>query len=148
VMPNFTVKDIRRTRFEGEFALENDPTYVPSDSEAAYLHKLKDTLTMLANDERHDNANPLQLPLADARRLYRKAEADSYAGSRRNLQMAKSMRTKQRAPRPKPHRHTLRTAPISLLRTKRPTSSASQRTSPSRRQIISRAMQRKHISAG
>jgi hypothetical protein len=91
VMPNFTVKDIRRTRFEGEFALENDPAYVPSDSEAAYLRKLKDTLTMLANDERQDNANPLQLPHADARRRYRK-------GSRRNLQMARSMRTKQRAP--------------------------------------------------
>jgi len=74
-MPNFTVKDISPGRFEGEFAIETDPAYSPNSSEAGYLSKLNETLTMLADDQRQDKANPLQPLLADARRDYRKAEA-------------------------------------------------------------------------
>jgi hypothetical protein len=75
VMPNFTVKDISPARFGGEFAIEPDPTHTPSGSEAAYLSKLKEILTMLADDERQDNTKPLQPLLAGARRQYRTAEA-------------------------------------------------------------------------
>jgi hypothetical protein len=75
VMPNFTVKDISPSRFEGEFAVETDPSHSPTASEAAYLTKLNEILTMLADDQRHDKTNPLQPLLVDARREYRKAEA-------------------------------------------------------------------------
>jgi hypothetical protein len=74
-MPDFTVKDISPARFGGEFAIETDPAHSPSGSEAAYLSKLKEILTMLADDERQDKKNPLQPLLADARGQYRTAEA-------------------------------------------------------------------------
>jgi hypothetical protein len=75
VMPNFTVKDISPARFGGEFAIETDPAHIPSGSEAAYLSKLKEILTMLADDERQDSTKPLQPLLAGARRQYRTTEA-------------------------------------------------------------------------
>jgi hypothetical protein len=75
VMPNFTVKDISPARFGGEFAIETDSAHTPSGSEAAYLSKLKETLTTLADDERQDNTKPLQPLLAGARRQYRTAQA-------------------------------------------------------------------------
>jgi hypothetical protein len=74
-MPNFAVKDISPARFEGEFAIEIEPTHSPTGSEADYLGKLSESLTGLADDERQDNSNPLQPRLADARRQYRTAEA-------------------------------------------------------------------------
>jgi hypothetical protein len=74
-MPNFAVKDISPARFEGEFAIEIEPTHSPTGSEADYLGKLSESLTGLADDERQDNSNPLQPRLADARRQYRRAEA-------------------------------------------------------------------------
>src|SRR5262249_55862691 len=77
-MPNFTVKDISPGRFEGEFAIEPDPTYRLSDSEKDYIVRLSEILTTLADDERQDKSNPLQFRLADARREHRKTLASKW----------------------------------------------------------------------
>ena len=65
-MPNFKVKDIGLPgpasgsswsvpgRLRNDFAIETDPTYSPTDSEATYVSKLKDTLTMLKDAQQQD----------------------------------------------------------------------------------------------